>query len=141
MTPLRSACVLASLLLAACRAQGPVSDPGASGLSRIPRNAARFEIEFVDDSTAVIQLEEAGWVRRGLVAYAVDPQRRDALVARLTVLSRDSTSARLLIASQVTRVTTEHFILLPKPATPWWRSRSVWTSLLSGLAAGALLSR
>ena len=105
-------------------------------MPRIPRDAARFEIEVVDDSTAVIRVEEARWVRRGLAAYAVDPQRRDALVARLSVIALDSTTARLLVTSQVTRVTTEHFLLVPRPATPWWRSRVVWTSMVAGALAG-----
>ncbi len=106
-------------------------------LPRIPRDAARFEIDAVDDSTATFRVFESRWLRRGLSAYAVDPVHRDALVARLTIVQRDSTTATALVTSQVARVTTDHFLLVPPPPRPWWRARLFWVGALMGGALGA----
>jgi len=105
-------------------------------LPRIPRDAARFEIDVVDDSTATFRVFESRWLRAGLSAYAVDPTRRDALVARLTILRRDSTTATALVTSQVARVTTDHFLLVPPPPTPWWETKLFWIGTLVGSAVG-----
>lgn len=106
-------------------------------LPRIPRDAARFEIDAVDDSTATFRVFESRWLRAGLPAYAVDPAHRDALVARLTIIRRDSVTASALVTSQVARVTTDHFLLVPPPKTPWWRTRLFWVGTLVGSAVGA----
>ena len=106
-------------------------------LPRIPRDAARFEVDAVDDSTATFRVFESRWLRSGLSAYAVDPINRDALVARLTILRRDSTTATALVTSQVARVTTDHFLLIPPPPTPWWRTKLFWIGTLVGSVVGA----
>jgi hypothetical protein len=103
---------------------------------RIPRDAARFEIDAADDSTATFRVFESRWLRAGLSAYAVDPVRRDALVARLTILRRDSTTATALVTSQVARVTTDHFLLVSPPRTPWWGTKLFWIGTLVGSAVG-----
>jgi len=105
-------------------------------LPRIPRDAARFEIDAVDDSTATFRVFESRWLRAGLSAYAVDPVHRDALVARLTILRRDSTTATALVTSQVARVTTDHFLLVPPPPRPWWGTKLFWIGTLVGSAVG-----
>jgi len=105
-------------------------------LPRIPRDAARFEIDAVDDSTATFRVFESRWLRAGLSAYVVDPVHRDALVARLTILRRDSTTATALVTSQVARVTTDHFLLVPTPPKPWWGTRLFWIGTLVGSAVG-----
>ncbi|WP_373059647.1 hypothetical protein [Gemmatimonas sp.] len=106
-------------------------------LPRIPRDAARFEIDAVDDSTATFHVFESRWVRAGLSAYVVDPAHRDALVARLTIIRRDSMTATALVTSQVARVTTDHFLLVPPPPTPWWRAKWFWVGTMVGGALGA----
>lgn len=107
------------------------------GLSRIPRDAARFEIDSVTDSTATFRVREAEWVRPGLQSYVVDPAQRDALVARLRILSRSGESATAVVTGQVTRVKPEHFLLVVRPESPWWKSRRFWTGTVVGATVGA----
>jgi len=106
------------------------------GVTRIPRDAARFEIDVVDDSTARFKPREASWVRAGQVAYVVDPMQRDALVARLRVQSVWSGTAVALVTSQVTRVSASHVILMLPPPVPWWRTRRFWLGAMFGAIVG-----
>lgn len=117
--------------------RGPAATTVTPSLPRIPRDAARFEIDSVTDSTATFRVREARWVRPGLQSYVVDPQQRDALVARLRIIARDSTSATALVTGQVTRVKAEHFLLVVRPAQRWWQSRTFWTGTVMGAALGA----
>lgn len=140
---MRRACALltASLALAGCSVRMPWSPPQAptaSGpaLPRIPRDAARFEIDSVTDSTATFRVREARWVRTGLPSYVVDPQQRDALVARLRVIRRDSATATALVTGQVTRVKPEHFLLVVRPEERWWHERRFWMGTLVGTIIG-----
>jgi hypothetical protein len=109
----------------------------ASILPRIPRDAARFEIDSVTDSTATFRVQEARWVRPGLSSYVVDPLQRDGLVARLRVIARDSATATALVTGQVSRVKTDHFLLVIRPDRPWWQSRVFWAGTLLGATVGA----
>ena len=106
-------------------------------LGRIPRDAARFEIESVDDSTARFRTFEVKWLRPGMQVYAVDPARRDAFVARLRIVRSDSGRLVALVTGQVTRVTTDHFLLAVQPALPWYRTRRFWWGALGGGVFGA----
>ena len=135
----RSALLLVVLLVATgtgCHRAERAATSLVPVLPRIPRDAARFEIDAVDDSTATFRVFESRWMRAGLFAYAVDPMHRDALVARLTIVRRDSTTASALVTSQVARVTTDHFLLVPPPRTPWWRANRFWFGALVGAAIG-----
>lgn len=123
----------------------PESVRTATPFARIPREAARFEIETVDDSTARFKPREALWVKSGMTAYAVDPINRDALVARLRVISVWNETAVAVVTSQVTRITPRHVVLLTPPIVPWWKSRRFWMgallgSLVGGAIGGALAS-
>lgn len=106
-------------------------------LPRIPRDAARFEIDSVTDSTATFRFREAQWVRPGLQSYVVDPQQRDALVARLRVIARDSANATALVTGQVATVKADHFLLVVRPASRWWQGRTFWLGTLVGATVGA----
>lgn len=122
----------------------PSGATSTSRLPRIPRDAARFEIDSVTDSTATFRVREATWIRPGLQSYVVDPAQRDALVARLRILSRSGENATAVVTGQVTRVKPEHFLLVVRPDTPWWKSRGFWGGTLVGASAGvggALLVR
>ena len=103
--------------------------------ARIPRDAARFPIERITDSTATIRLEEARWVKAGLPAWVVDASRGDALVARLRVTSRDSLEATALVLSQAAAVRNTHMLVVAHPTPSWWKRGSFW----SGAAVGAAL--
>lgn len=126
------------ILLAGCSARPVSVSPQAL---RIPRDAARFEIDSVTDSTAIFRLQEARWVRRGMLGYAVDPVQRDELVARVTVVSVDSTSAVAVVTSQTALVRTGHVLLVLRPERRWWHDRMLWTGVGTGavLGAGAVL--
>jgi len=108
-------------------------------LARIPRNASRFEIEAIDDSTARFKPREASWVREGMTAYVVDPLHRDALVARLRVVSVWNDMAVAVVTSQVTRVTTDHVVLMVPAPAPWWHAHPFWTGSMAGGLLGLLL--
>ncbi len=129
--------MLVSMTGTGCHRATRAERPLVPVLPRIPRDAARFEIDAVDDSTAKFRVFESRWMRAGLFAYAVDPMHRDALVARLTIIRRDSTTATALVTSQVARVTTDHFLLVPPPRTAWWLSNRFWLGALVGGAIGA----
>lgn len=138
----RVAAVLSlSVVLSAChrlpswRTQANTTAP-ATRLPRIPRDAARFEIDSVTDSTATFRVREATWIRPGLQSYVVDPSQRDALVARLRILSRSGESATAVVTGQVTRVKPEHFLLVVRPPLPWWKSRGFWGGTLVGATVG-----
>lgn len=134
--PRRMAVVVSVALAAGCVHAGAKPDARGPVLPRIPRDAARFEIESVDDSTALFRVLEVPWIRPGQLAYVVDPLHRDALVARLTILRRDSTMATALITSQAARVTPQQVVLVVRPPTPWWRTRVFWYGVAAGVALG-----
>ena len=107
--------------------------------ARIPRDAARFEIEVVDDTTIRFKPHEALWVKVGQQAYAVDPLNRDVLVARLRIVSVWNETAVAVISSQVTRVTTRHVVLMTAPPVPWWKARRFWIGFVWGSVFGGAL--
>lgn len=104
--------------------------------ARIPRDAARFPIERITDSTATIRLEEARWVKAGMPAWVVDASRGDALVARLRVTSRDSAEATALVLSQAAVVRQSHVLLVAHPTPSWWKRGSFWSGTALGAALG-----
>jgi hypothetical protein len=122
--------LLAALaLLAAVAAVAPAASAQES--------ATRFEITAVADTTFSIRIgERSGWVRRGLEGIAVDPRRRDLLIARFRVVDVSDGEAVALITGQTTLVETEHVALLTRPRTPWYRQRGFWVGLLLGGAIG-----
>jgi hypothetical protein len=139
----------AVLLLSACHhlptwRTAPSSVVTTRVLARIPRDAARFEVDSVTDSTATFRVREATWVRPGMQSYMVDPAQRDALVARLRILSRSGESATAIVTGQVTSIKAEHFLLVVRPEVPWWSSRRFWMGTVVGAtaaASGAMLLR
>lgn len=134
--------LLAVALVGACHParlslRGSTAAASERTLPRIPRDAARFEIDSVTDSTATFRIREARWVRPGLQSYVVDPQQRDALVARLRVIVSDSVNATALVTGQVTSVKSEHFLLVVRPERRWWQSKAFWVGTLVGGVIGA----
>ncbi|WP_337170519.1 hypothetical protein [Gemmatimonas aurantiaca] len=113
-------------------------------LSRIPRDVPRFEIDSVTDSTAIFRVQEARWLRAGMTGYAVDPRQRDALVARVKIMASDTATAVAQVTSQVSLVKRDHVLLILAPERPWWRRRTFWVGLGTGIVVGggtALLAK
>jgi hypothetical protein len=110
-------------------------------IARFPRDAARFAIEPLTDSTFAFTPDEAKWVAPGLTGIAVDPGRGDALVAKVRVVSVDSVRANAFVTGQTTRIASGQVLLLVPPKRAWWRERVFWLGALSGgLLSGAVFA-
>ena len=115
----------------------PIGSPVASERSAaVDPQTRRFDIVDVDDTTITILLGSSRWVRRGSTGIAVDPTRRDALVARFRVVSRANGRAVALVTGQTTRVLSSHVALLREPVRGPLRQGVFWTGLLVGVATG-----
>ncbi len=99
-------------------------------------NAVRFEIRSVGDSTFTFAAPSAPWVAKGQKGIAVDPRRRDGLVARFVVLGVADGVANALILGQSQKVTTDHVVLMRPPRSHWYASRRFWFGALGGAVAG-----
>lgn len=99
-------------------------------------NAVRFEIRSVGDSTFTFAAPQAPWVTKGQKGIAVDPRRRDGLVARFVVLGVDDGVANALILGQSQKVTTDHVVLMRPPRSRWYASKRFWFGALGGAVAG-----
>lgn len=96
----------------------------------------RFEITQVGDTTFRFPRGTAGWVKPGETGIAVDPRRRDVLVARFRVVRVDSGLVTALVTGQTTRVATEHIAVMAEPAKPWYKGVTFWGGLVFGFVAG-----
>ena len=113
----------------------------AAPLARAQESATRFEITAVGDTTFSFRVgQEFGWVRRGQRGIAVDPRRRDVLIARFRVLRVAEGQATALITGQTTTVEVTHVALLTRPHTPWYRQPTFWAGLVLGGAIGIAAS-
>jgi len=97
---------------------------------------ARFQVTAVGDTTLDFSAREATWVRRGRQGTAVDPRKRDELVARFTVLYVRNGVATALVTGQTTAVSIEHVALIPEPNRRWFKQRAFWTGVFLGAAIG-----
>ena len=111
------------------------------GVAAAQFRGIRFEITQVGDTTFRFPRGFATWVKEGVTGIAVDPRRRDVLVARFRVIAVDSGLATALITGQTTRVATEHVVVLREPPRPWWRGLTFWGGTALGAALGFLLGR
>jgi uncharacterized membrane protein YoaK (UPF0700 family) len=75
-------------------------------------------------------------VRAGAAGTAIDPRRRDELVARFRVLGVREGSATALVTGQTTAITTDHVATMEEPRRPWYRHRTFWSGLILGAALG-----
>jgi len=104
---------------------------------RDPAGARRFEIIDAGDSTFKFIVAGTPWVRGGDVGVAVDPRRRDALVARFVVQTRVADTATALITGQTARVTATHVALLDVPRRRPLTQRAFWWGVFTGGVLGA----
>ena len=119
------------LLIAGVLAGAVVSAPVAA-----QQRMVRFEISAVGDSTLSFRIGEMRWVRPGQVGTAIDPARRDALVARFRIVTVQEGAATALVTGQTTAVSTDHVATLEEPKRPWFRNKGFW----SGLFLGAVMA-
>ena len=103
---------------------------------RAQDEAVRFDIKTVGDSTFSFDVSRAPWVVRGLKGIAVDPRRRDGLVARFEVLQIEDGVATALILGQSQKLTTDHVVLLRAPRSRWYASKRFWFGALGGAIVG-----
>lgn len=97
----------------------------------------RFPITNVGDTTVTFQAGKMTWVVRSKRAIVVDPRRRDALVARLKVLSVGSNGeATALVTGQTGRITTDHVVLGTEPPSRWYSNAMLWMGTALGLVVG-----
>jgi len=99
-------------------------------------SAVRFEIRSVGDSTFTFDASRTPWVAKGQKGIAVDPRRRDGLVARFVVLGVDGGLANALIVGQAQKLTTDHVVLLRAPREHWYSSMKFWAGALGGVVVG-----
>lgn len=115
----------------------------ALGVFAVPARAqlkgVRFEIAAVGDTTLSFRSGTERWIRGGLRGIAVDPRKRDVLVARLRVLRVDRAgTVTALVTGQTTAVTTDHVVLLQELHPAWYRRRTFWMGMALGAALGTV---
>lgn len=112
-----------------------------SGTAQAQFRGIRFEITQVGDTTFRFPRGNAGWIKPEMTGIAVDPRRRDILVAEFRVVRVDSGLVTALITGQTTRVATEHIAVMPEPPKPWYKGITFWGGTVFGFVIGALISR
>jgi hypothetical protein len=115
-----------------------VAAPRAAAAQSSERSV-RLAIIEVSDSTFSFDASNLRWIKAGERGMAVDPKRRDALVARFDVLHVENGRATALITGATTDLTTEHVVVMEVPLRPWYRSTLFWGGALAGSIIGALL--
>ena len=98
--------------------------------------AVRFLITTIGDSTIEFRTGAAKWIRPGQLGVAVDPRRRDELIARFRVESVREGSATAVITGQTTAVSSEHVAMLDEPGRRAYRSPAFWIGITVGAALG-----
>lgn len=106
--------------------------PAAEAQSR----AIRFEITVMGDSTIEFRTGAHKWIRPGQLGVAVDPRRRDVLIARFRVETVREGSATAVITGQTTALTHDHVAVLDEPRRSAYKSRAFWIGIVVGGALG-----
>ena len=131
----------ASIILKACRyALVSLILLLGAGKAEAQRRGVRFEITQAGDTTFRFPRGTAGWVHAGNIGIAVDPRRRDILVASFRVIRVDSGLVTALVTGQSTRVVTEHIAVMTEPQKPWYKTLTFWGGAVIGVVFGALIS-
>ncbi len=109
-----------------------LTTPAAHAQSR----AVRLEITAIGDSTIEFRTGLHRWIRPGQLGVAVDPRRRDELIARFRVESVREGSATAVITGQTTAVTADHVAVLDEPRRSAYKSPAFWIGIVVGGALG-----
>ena len=100
--------------------------------------SARFEIVGVGDTTFLFRAGSGSWVRSGQRGIAVDPRRRDVMVARFHVISLRDGVATAKITGQTTNLTTDYVAVMSPPVPSWYRRSTFWIGAGVGAIIGVL---
>jgi len=103
---------------------------------RAQTRAVRFLITTIGDSTIEFRTGAHKWIRPGQLGVAVDPRRRDELIARFRVEAVREGSVTAVITGQTTAVSPEHVAVLDEPRRNAFRSPAFWIGLVVGGALG-----
>jgi len=112
----------------------------AGALMALPAHAqsraVRFEITAIGDSTIEFRTATSKWVRPGQLGVAVDPRRRDVLIARFRVELVREGSAIAVITGQTTAIAMDHVAVLDEPRRSAYASPAFWIGIVVGGALG-----
>lgn len=100
------------------------------------QRVVRFEITAVSDTSLNFRVGDEKWVGRGLSGSALDPRRRDQLVARFRVEYVRDGVATALVTGQTTAVSIDHVATIAAPGRRWYRAAPFWAGVLLGGAVG-----
>lgn len=107
--------------------------------ARAQLKGVRFEVVGVGDTTLTFRAGTERWLKAGQRGIAVDPRKRDVLVARLRIASVDRAGkVTAVVTGQTTAITTDHVVLMQEVSPPWYRRRAFWTGMAMGAALGAV---
>ena len=101
--------------------------------------SARFEIVGVGDTTFLFRAGDRSWVRSGQRGIAVDPRRRDVMVARFHVISLRNGVATAKITGQTTNITTDYVAVISPPVPSWYKRSTFWLGAGVGAIIGVLV--
>jgi hypothetical protein len=132
------AAVALSIALAAGTAAGQAT-PSGRGEPRVNSpTAARLPIAAVGDSTIILRVREATWLRPNQRGIVVDPRSDDALVARFRLLSVFGDSATALLTGLTTPVERHHVAVVEQPRVVWYRQGLFWMGAAIGTVLGVM---
>jgi hypothetical protein len=98
--------------------------------------ALRFEVAPTSDTTFTFPVGKATWVKAGTRGIAVDPRKRDMLVARFVVTAVDRGVATARVTGITTDLAAEHVAVIDQPRRRFYTRGSFWLGLLIGGAVG-----
>lgn len=100
--------------------------------------SVRFEITAVGDTTFLFRPGRHTWVSPNQRGIAVDPRRRDVMVARFSVVRVRDGVATAVITGQTTNISTEHVALIVQPSPHWYQRPTFWVGTVVGAIVGAV---
>ncbi len=100
--------------------------------------SVRFEITAVGDTSFLFRPGRHSWVSPGQRGIAVDPRRRDVMVARFRVIGVRDGVATAVITGQTTNIATDHVALIVQPTPHWYQRPTFWVGTVVGAVVGAV---
>lgn len=100
--------------------------------------SVRFEITAVGDTSFLFRPGRHTWVSPNQRGIAVDPRRRDVMVARFRVVRVKDGVATAVITGQTTNISTEHVALIVQPLPRWYQRPAFWVGTVVGAIVGVV---